>query len=140
MSEAKTAMTPEMEALKAKLKETWSAGDFGQIALFGVSEAAEFINRLDLQPGEKVLDVACGTGNLAIPAAKAVPILVEHQLALDVCAQRHRLRSPQGHRLPRHPDADRLRHLVRRVRAGGDDRDGPGGAARPGRRPVQHPP
>jgi membrane protein insertase Oxa1/YidC/SpoIIIJ len=26
------ALTPEMEALKAKLKATWISGDFGQIA------------------------------------------------------------------------------------------------------------
>ena len=32
MSEPKTAIFPEMEGLKTKLKETWSAGDFGQIA------------------------------------------------------------------------------------------------------------
>jgi ubiquinone/menaquinone biosynthesis C-methylase UbiE len=65
-----TTLTPEMEALKAKLKATWSAGDFGQIAKSYAPGAAEFVNRLNLQPGERVLDVACGTGNLTIPAAK----------------------------------------------------------------------
>ena len=65
-----TTLTPEMEALKAKLKATWIAGDFGQIAKSYAPGAAEFVSRLNLQPGERVLDVACGTGNLTIPAAK----------------------------------------------------------------------
>jgi SAM-dependent methyltransferase len=61
----------EMAALKTKLRATWIAGDFGQIARFYPDEAEAFINRLHLQPGMKVLDVACGTGNLALPAARA---------------------------------------------------------------------
>ena len=60
----------ELTALKTKLRATWIAGDFGQIARFYASQAEDFIKRLDLKPGMNVLDVACGTGNLAIPAAK----------------------------------------------------------------------
>jgi SAM-dependent methyltransferase len=65
-----TQMTPEMETLKGKLRDTWIAGDFGEIAR-GIEEGGEeFVARLDLNRGDRVLDVACGTGNLAIPAAK----------------------------------------------------------------------
>ena len=64
-------MVLDIESLKAKLKATWMAGDFGQIAKSYETGAAEFINRLKLEPGERVLDVACGTGNLTIPAARA---------------------------------------------------------------------
>jgi SAM-dependent methyltransferase len=60
----------ELSALKTKLQATWSAGDFGQIAKYYADDAADFIKRLDLKPGMTVLDVACGTGNLAIPAAR----------------------------------------------------------------------
>jgi ubiquinone/menaquinone biosynthesis C-methylase UbiE len=66
-----TTLTPEMGSLKAKLKATWTAGDFGQIAKSYAPGAAEFVTRLKLQPGERVLDIACGTGNLTIPAAKS---------------------------------------------------------------------
>lgn len=66
-----TQMSPEMDALKSKLRATWIAGDFGEIAKSIEKGAEEFVARLDLKPGMKVLDVACGTGNLAIPAAKA---------------------------------------------------------------------
>jgi SAM-dependent methyltransferase len=61
--------TSELSALKTKLRATWIAGDFGQIAKYYASQAEDFIKRLDLKPGMQVLDVACGTGNTALPAA-----------------------------------------------------------------------
>lgn len=64
-----TQMTPEMETLKGKLRGMWIAGDFGEIAKSIAAGGEEFVDRLDLKPGMKVLDVATGTGNLAIPAA-----------------------------------------------------------------------
>lgn len=65
-----TSQISEMDALKAKLRATWISGDFGQIARFYEDEAEAFVKRLALKPGSKVLDVACGTGNLALPAAR----------------------------------------------------------------------
>jgi len=64
------ATSSEMDALKTKLRATWIAGDFGEIARYYTRDAENFINRLNLKPGMKVLDVACGTGNLALPAAR----------------------------------------------------------------------
>jgi SAM-dependent methyltransferase len=58
------------DALTTRTKATWMAGDFGRIARSYAPGAAEFIARLNFQPGDRVLDVACGTGNLAIPAAR----------------------------------------------------------------------
>ena len=62
--------TVDMDALKSRLKATWMAGDFGLIAKSYEPGAAEFVSRLGLGSGTRVLDVACGTGNLAIPAAR----------------------------------------------------------------------
>lgn len=70
MESASASQTSEMDALKAKLRATWISGDFGQIAKFLETEAKDFIDRVGIQPGSKVLDVACGTGNLALPAAR----------------------------------------------------------------------
>ena len=58
------------DVLTDRTRATWMAGDFGKIARSYEPGAAEFINRLNIQPDEQVLDVACGTGNLAIPAAR----------------------------------------------------------------------
>ena len=66
-----TGATSEMDALKTRLRATWIAGDFGQIARYYLADAEKFVEGLNLKPGMKVLDVACGTGNLAIPAARA---------------------------------------------------------------------
>jgi SAM-dependent methyltransferase len=65
-----TKLTNEMEALKNKLRTTWMAGDFGRIANSYRRGAAEFVDRLGLRPGMRVLDAACGTGNLSLPAAR----------------------------------------------------------------------
>jgi SAM-dependent methyltransferase len=64
------APTAEMEALKSRLKATWMAGDFGVIAKMTEQGAEEFIARLAIAPNTRVLDVACGSGNLAVPAAR----------------------------------------------------------------------
>jgi len=53
------------------MKAAWMAGDFGQIATYTVREAENFVGRIGIAAGAHVLDVACGTGNTAIPAAKA---------------------------------------------------------------------
>jgi SAM-dependent methyltransferase len=66
-----TETSTEMEALKTRLKATWMAGDFDKIAQAYAPGAAEFIERLSLKPGMRVLDVACGSGNLSLPAARA---------------------------------------------------------------------
>ena len=63
--------SPDFAQLKSNMKASWMAGDFGQIANFTVKAAEEFIERTEISPGTRVLDVACGTGNTAIPAARA---------------------------------------------------------------------
>jgi len=80
-------LTPEMEAVKAKLKATWISGDFEQIAKAYAPGAAEFVSRLNLQPAERVLDVACGTGNLTIPAAKRSATVVGQDIAPNLLEQ-----------------------------------------------------
>ena len=65
-----TGTSPDMQTLKSRLKTTWEAGDFSQIAKHIESAAEEFVGRLNIQPGMKVLDVACGNGNLAVAAAR----------------------------------------------------------------------
>ena len=59
-----------IETLKSMMRSTWMAGDFGQIARYSAPEAEAFVERLPIESGMRVLDVACGTGNLAIPAAR----------------------------------------------------------------------
>ena len=60
----------DIDVIKSKMRATWIAGDFGKIAISIEKGAEDFISRLDIKPGERVLDVACGTGNLSLPAAR----------------------------------------------------------------------
>ena len=78
---------PEMESLKARLKAMWMTGDFGQVAKIIETGAEEFIDRLGLEPGSRVLDVACGSGNLAIPAARAGAIVTGADIATNLLEQ-----------------------------------------------------
>lgn len=67
----KGGLTPEMETLKARLKATWMAGDYGHFAKYLEPGALEILKRLNIPPGTEMLDVACGAGQIAIPAARA---------------------------------------------------------------------
>ena len=78
---------PEIDTLKTKLKSMWMAGDFGQIAKTLEGEAEDFIKRLALKPGERVLDVACGSGNTAIPAARAGATVTGADIATNLLEQ-----------------------------------------------------
>jgi SAM-dependent methyltransferase len=60
---------PNLAAIKLRQKETWESGDFGEIAHSIMNFATQFMERLPLSRGLRVLDVACGTGNLAVIAA-----------------------------------------------------------------------
>jgi SAM-dependent methyltransferase len=79
--------TSELSTLKTKLRATWIAGDFGQIAKYYAIDAADFIKRLDLKPGMKVLDVACGTGNTTLPAASTGATVTGVDLAPNLVEQ-----------------------------------------------------
>lgn len=65
------AQLQDIGELKEKLHATWNAGDYGFIARGLHQSALEFLARLNIEQGERMLDVACGTGQLCIPAAKA---------------------------------------------------------------------
>ena len=67
---APTTMTPEMSTLKTRLKATWESGDYGVFAKYLEKGALEFFDRLDIRPATRLLDVACGAGQLTIPAAR----------------------------------------------------------------------
>lgn len=63
--------TNDLDGLKARAKATWMAGHYARIAEATAPAANEFIARRHLKPGVQLLDVACGSGNLCIPAAIA---------------------------------------------------------------------
>jgi SAM-dependent methyltransferase len=79
--------TIETDTLTARVRSTWTSGDFGRIARSYERGAAEFIARLELEMGDELLDVACGTGNLALPAARAGATVTGVDIAPNLIAQ-----------------------------------------------------
>jgi SAM-dependent methyltransferase len=75
------------DSVTERVRSTWTSGNFGRIAAGYVDGAADFIARLELEPHERVLDVACGTGNLAIPAARAGAAVTGVDIAPNLIAQ-----------------------------------------------------
>ena len=66
-----TTATADLSTLKGIQQQTWSSGDYGSIAWITVPLADELIAAVDLVPGRTVLDVATGTGHVAISSARA---------------------------------------------------------------------
>ena len=60
----------EIDAIKSKMKSTWEAGDYGTFAKFMEPGAIEIFMTWNIGPGQQMLDVGCGAGQIAIPAAK----------------------------------------------------------------------
>jgi len=83
----KSALSPEMEALKTRLKAMWMAGDYGYFAQYLEPGAMEFFPRLQIAPGERVLDVACGAGQLALPAARTGASVTGVDIATNLIEQ-----------------------------------------------------
>jgi ubiquinone/menaquinone biosynthesis C-methylase UbiE len=78
---------PDLGAVKAKQKTIWESGDFGQIAKSIENVAEEFMARQPMPRGSRVLDVACGTGNLAVIAAQRGCVVSGIDIAANLVAQ-----------------------------------------------------
>src|SRR4051794_35458867 len=58
--------------LKRTHRSTWAAGDYAAVAeVIDEMPPRDLLAHLDLAPGQDVLDVATGTGNIAVRAAAA---------------------------------------------------------------------
>lgn len=72
-------------ALKAKHKAMWAMGDYPAVSSDLIAEFGPIlVEAAGIGPGQNVLDVAAGTGNVAIPAALAGADVVASDLTPDL--------------------------------------------------------
>jgi SAM-dependent methyltransferase len=60
----------DLQAVRDIQQKVWSEGDFSMVAGIVMHVADELVEALDVIPDERVLDVACGSGNGALAAAR----------------------------------------------------------------------
>jgi SAM-dependent methyltransferase len=77
----------DFAAIKARIRATWTAGDFGVIGRTVETANEEIVSNAGIAPGVKVLDIACGTGNSAIPAARRGADVVGIDIAPNLLEQ-----------------------------------------------------
>jgi SAM-dependent methyltransferase len=68
--QAPPQVTPDFAAVKIRQQATWASGDFSVVGSRIVYQAEQLCETADLQAGWRVLDVATGSGNAAIAAAR----------------------------------------------------------------------
>ena len=90
------AVSPELAQLKSRMKASWMAGDFGQIASYSAKGSEDFVAHIEIKPGSHVLDVACGTGNSAIPAARAGAVVTGVDIATNLLEQARKRAAAEG--------------------------------------------
>ena len=70
MTQTIDTQTPDLAAVKARQQLAWASGDYHAIAARIVPIAEQLVDAADLRAGWRVLDVAAGSGNSAIAAAR----------------------------------------------------------------------
>lgn len=91
MTSALDAIQPDLDAVKQRQQQAWASGDFAVVAARIVLVAEQLCDTADLHAGWKVLDVATGSGNAAIAAARhgCTAVGVDYVPALLERGRRH---------------------------------------------------
>ncbi|MBM7503830.1 class I SAM-dependent methyltransferase [Agromyces aurantiacus] len=108
---ASTADAAEADrALKAKHRAMWASGDYPTLASDLIWElGAQLVDAVGVRPGDRVLDVAAGSGNAAIPAALRGATVVASDLAPELFEAGRRAATEAGAELEwREADAEQL--------------------------------
>src|SRR6266513_5827598 len=110
MTTETTNTTEAGRALKAKHRAMWAFGDYPAVNTDIVSSLGPIlVEACQVRPGDRVLDVAAGTGNAAIPAAEAGASVVASDLTPELLEAGQREAVRRGTRLEwRQADAEDL--------------------------------
>lgn len=87
---------PDLSAIKTRQQGVWASGDFSVVASRIVLVAEALAEAADLRAGSRVLDVACGSGNAAIAAARSGATAVGVDYVPDLLATGRRRAAAEG--------------------------------------------
>jgi SAM-dependent methyltransferase len=85
-----------MDEFKERQRAMWAAGDYPTLAEFLVSAGELVVERGGVQPGSRVLDVACGPGTATLPAARAGGIVTGLDLSSELLDAGRRKAEAEG--------------------------------------------
>jgi SAM-dependent methyltransferase len=107
---APTAAPAADRALKDKHRAMWALGDYPTLAADIIPGLGQILaDACEVRAGDRVLDVAAGTGNAAIPAARTGARVVASDLTPELLAAGQRQAEQQGLTLEwRQADAEAL--------------------------------
>ncbi|MFL5002757.1 MAG: class I SAM-dependent methyltransferase, partial [Xanthobacteraceae bacterium] len=69
-SQVRQPVQPDLTAVKARQQAAWSSGDYAVVGTTLQIVGEDLCEALDVRPGQKVLDVAAGNGNVSLAAAR----------------------------------------------------------------------
>jgi ubiquinone/menaquinone biosynthesis C-methylase UbiE len=78
------------------LADTWSGASYERIAETFTAIHDRLVGALAIEPGVRVLDVACGTGGVALRAARAGASVVGIDISADQLAKARRAADNEG--------------------------------------------
>jgi SAM-dependent methyltransferase len=88
--------TPDMEAIKARMKTTWMSGDYAKFATYLLPGALDWLEVCNIPAVAKVLDVACGAGQTALPMARKGSKVVGVDIASNLIAEARKRALTEG--------------------------------------------
>jgi SAM-dependent methyltransferase len=86
----------DAEGFKQGQRAMWTAGDYAEVALRIVPVGEYVAERAGAAPGVKLLDVATGTGNVSIPAARAGAVVTGLDLTPKLLDEQRRRTTAEG--------------------------------------------
>jgi len=93
----KPTVAVDQSQIAAKHRAMWASGDYAKLAVELVSPLGPLlVQAIGIARGDRVLDVAAGTGNAAIPAAETGASVVASDLVPELLEQGSRLAAERG--------------------------------------------